>query len=142
VVLQFDRSDCWKVTEIVTYRSRTVAAVFVNFLVSCSLFHLFCLAICPIIEYNLCCDLRLSCNINFDHSGAWLTGLCPWFFLLTLRRFSTLKFMCLPLVCFCCYYYLLLLLTDFCKLGKLLFAAYCYGWIIILLSWIFHHILW
>jgi len=90
-VFQFDRSDCWKVTETVSYRSCTTTAVLVSFLVSCSLFHLYCLAIWLIIEHNLCCDLRLFCNFNFDPSGAWFTDLCPWFLLFTLRRFSTLK---------------------------------------------------
>ena len=61
---------------------------------SCSLvnFLVYCLVIWLIIEHNLCFDLRLSCNLNFDHSGSWLTDLCLWFLLLTLRRFSTLKF--------------------------------------------------
>ena len=47
------------------------------FQVSCSLFHLCCIAIWLVIKHNLCCDLRLYCNHNFDHSGTlidWLVS--------------------------------------------------------------------
>lgn len=122
---------------LLTYRLRTVVAV-LWILVSCSLFHLYCLAIWLIIEHNLCCDLTLSCNLNFDHNGAWLTDLCMWFLLLTLIRFFTLKFLCLPSVCFCCCHYLLLFLTDSCKLDKILSITYWSCLVIILLCWIFN----
>ena len=73
MVLLLDRLDCSKGTVTVTYRLRTVTAVceFFRFLVLC------CIAIWLVIEHNLCCDLRLSCNHNFDHSGTLIDWLVP-----------------------------------------------------------------
>ena len=70
MVLHLDCSDFSKVTGTVTNRPHTVVAVLWIFQVSYSLFHLCCIAIWLVIKHNLCCDLRLSCNHNFDHSGA------------------------------------------------------------------------
>ena len=73
VVLQLGRSDCSTVTGTLRYRPRIVTAVceFFRFLVLC------CIAIWLVIEHNLCCDLRLSCNHNFDHSGILIDWLVP-----------------------------------------------------------------
>ena len=133
VVPQMDRSDCSKATGTLRYRPHTVTAVceFFRFLVLCFisvvlLFGWLLSTICALIWDSLVTIILIIVE-------PWLTGLCPWFLFLTLRRFSTLKFLCLLEVCFVLLPLFAIAPHKFLQVGEivircllLLLRYYCY----------------
>lgn len=88
LVLQFELLDHWEVICGGRYQARIVVTIFFLLIFLILYFMIVSLLFGQLLSTSYALFWDSFCILKFDHSGAWLTGPCPWFLLLILKSFQ------------------------------------------------------